>query len=124
MNVVELLTQARERIEQGWGQGAMAYAADGRVVTANSPSACRFCAAGAIANVLRVQATDEIEQIAAGRAALTLLSQSVELPAYLVSPSPTEAVIDFNDDVAAGRHDVLEAFDRAIELAKEAGVDG
>lgn len=55
MNIVELdpitlLERAWKRIENpaAWCQGSMATDQDGKPVTANNPTACRWCAVGAL----------------------------------------------------------------------------
>jgi hypothetical protein len=47
---IGLLERAFKRIEDpaGWCQGSTAEDADGKPVTANNPSACRWCAVGAL----------------------------------------------------------------------------
>jgi hypothetical protein len=100
------LRRSRDRIgsPSRWTQHAYAVDADGRGVPTLDPSACRWCAGGA----LMAEGDD-------GRARSLLLE-------VIGITSPGYSVGDFNDVTWRKHVEILIVFDRAIALARERGL--
>lgn len=101
MSALQVLEGARRRLETGWVQGFFAADENGDGVDVNSPLACRWCSGGAI----RVE-SDEDGVYYAARCLLTTAIESI-------------SIADWNDEPGRTKEEVLEAFDKAIALAKE-----
>lgn len=102
MTLVETLEKARDLIAQEgkWTQGWFARAANGDAVIAECDDAVCFCMAGAIKRV-----TDKNSMYIR---ALTTVQDAVGMN-----------VGSFNDDPTRTQAEVVEAFDKAIALARE-----
>jgi hypothetical protein len=123
MNTVDALTQARVLIETGWCQGSAAKMSDGRECFAHSEHACQFCPTGAVARVTWPWEDDDLkdELWHANHDSWEALSKAIrEEYGWNMSEHPPWTVIqDWNDEPGRTKNEVLEMFDRAIELARE-----
>lgn len=102
VTTVEVLRKARELVAAGWTQGHYALDADGKVTEDSSPTACKFCMAGALFRVTNSQA-DEV-----WREARRALKAAIG-----------DTLVSFNDAPKRTQDEVVDAFDRAI-AAEEA----
>ena len=102
---VEILKQARARIAEAnrWTKGAFARSFDGVDVHPDSDLACMWCLDGALMQAANGLSTPYYSAFSAIQAA--------------VRYNP----ISFNDDPKTTHADVLNALDRAIELASKRG---
>lgn len=105
--VLEVLTKAREAIDEPhkWSQGAF-FRNDKGVVVGGLDKATCFCAVGAIQSVVKLPSV-------LSRAALRTLARGIgkeAKPLYITT---------WNDRAERTYDDVIAAFDRAIEIAKE-----
>jgi hypothetical protein len=99
----EVLTAARNLLKRkGWCKGHLARAANGRIVSVDSPKAVAWCMIGAIRRVT----VASVEQY--GFADL-LLQRVIGMPVPV-----------WNDDPHRTKEEVIEAFDKAIIRAKGA----
>ena len=104
MTTKEVLIQARGFIERGWTQRASARAAEGYPVRSKSPSACEWCASGAI------------------RAVLPNSRNIKEFWEYFFDlVKPHFSLIEFNDDPKTTKEDVLALYDEAIAKCDDNG---
>ncbi len=104
-----LLAEARELVLRGWCQGADAEDAQGAPVVAWDPVARRWSALGALVATAGgpsalVRGGPSLERLAKAALALGLAADA-------------EVLKDWNDAPDRTQADVLEAFDRAIDLA-------
>jgi hypothetical protein len=109
LTVEEVLTAARAKLAKpgSWTQGYYALDADGEMTWPTDPSACRFCARGA---VMAVAEADNPESPRV-KAALGLLKKH----------APKRGCITQSNDSSKMTHArVLRWFDRAIAAAKAA----
>ena len=97
MTTKEILTQARVLVKQSWTQGAYARNSDGESVAAKDPTACSWCAVGAIK--------------AANPDGYPRLCELWDLFDNLVGRPLT---ISFNDASDTTQEDVLSLYDRVI----------
>lgn len=104
MNLSEILTNARDRINNGWCKGAYA---DGEG---------NYCAMGALGEAAKMQSGLLSDDYA--RAYTHLNGQ---LPAFGFSTQDQD-VVDFNDDEMTTKQDVLDLFTKAINSALEKGL--
>jgi hypothetical protein len=113
MKVSEILEQARAKLAApgGWGQGVFARNKEGIEVGTSAQDAVCFCGSGAVKNACRNLSTTYEYTIAR-----EYLRQIISVKYGFCD------IITFND--AAGRtvEEVLEVFDDAIKLAKDAGI--
>lgn len=100
MKSSEVLIQAKSLIESpdNWVQGVYSKNSEDRVVHFLAPDACKFCSLGAIARVEKYDYTP----------AKNYLEKVMN-----------KSVIEYNDEFE--HEDVKQAFDKAIELAKQNG---
>jgi hypothetical protein len=100
MSTVEILKAAKALItdEKNWAQGCIARSASGEEVGALNPTACRFCAVGAIQKV----ATDESR-----------------IPVIDILRSLAKGSVSFFND-SHSHAEVLSLFDLAIAHAEGA----
>lgn len=99
---VQILTEARELLsdESRWTKGVVARKESGEPVLPNHPEACSFCTLGAIAKVAE--------------------GDEVYYPVMSILRHVMGQTITFFNDAPERKHsEVLEAFDKAIALAKE-----
>jgi hypothetical protein len=101
MTALELLQQARSKIERGWTKGWFARDENDMRVDIGSGLACKFCLSGA----LYVEVGDN-SWVSARRHILDNLR------------GPHQNFVSFNDDPYTTKEDVLNLLDRAIESAK------
>jgi hypothetical protein len=101
--VAEKLREARALIAKGWTQGEFARTKTGRKTPPKSPSATCFCASGAV-----------IRATGAAGVAEGLFSQEFRVLRQAVRGN----VVIWNDAPERTQAEVLQAFDRAIELAE------
>ena len=99
MTIKAILQAARDLIAKGWTQGAYARDARDAVTPYGGPSACKFCASGAIAHIIggNAAASDEWYR------ALRVLTETTNWP-----------IASWNDQPYRTQADVLSAYDRAI----------
>jgi hypothetical protein len=102
MNAIELLQQAKVRIERGWTQGWFARDSNGSRVEIGSDRATCFCISGAIYN----KGTDILELVKARY----FLSR--------VLPRRFDNIVEFNDNESTTKEDVINLLDKAIEYGK------
>ena len=136
MKAVDILRGARNRIANGWTQQGLAVTRDGLETSPVSADACKFCALGAMASVFfpspdkfdSTQYTGGMYEKKEGRRAMNLLSDAMDELAtdglrgimYSENTKAEEvAIYRFNDDFNTTQEKVLEAFDLAINNAKE-----
>lgn len=111
MKVSTILSKSLKLMEtSGWTQGVFARNQYRHEVRATSPSAVKFCAYGAICNVVGVNPND----IGVNEGEVPVLKQSCD---YLRKVINFEYIDDFNDE-AKKFEDVRRAFKKAIKLAK------
>lgn len=112
MTRAEALLAARKKIEHGWCRWASALDADGNAVFATSEKAVRFCATGAIASVVGLQAPmGELS-------ALEILLDHATEDVTEGGEDEFDNVVDFNDAAETTRDDVLRVYDLAIAGAR------
>ena len=107
-NTIRILERAAELVEQGWTQRTTARTASGNQCDSASPFACKWCAVGAIERAgceSRYSRTDK---------AVALVRDAVEPSAF-----PFQFLSEWNDERGRTQAEVVAAFRRAIELAKE-----
>ena len=108
------LKKARNLIEGGWTRSAYARNKDGKAVPYNHSSACRFCLLGAVYR--------SIEPIKNNRDQTVLhIEMRNALESALKSNLSAASRLDlvgFNDYCVAGKSQVLDLFDEAIEGIK------
>lgn len=109
--VLEVLTKAREAIDEPhkWSQGAFFRNDKGVVVVGLDKATC-FCAVGAIQSVVKLPSV-------LSRAALRTLERGVGIG--IGKDAESLYIITWNDNPVRTHDDVIAAFDRAIEIAKE-----
>ena len=105
--VLEVLTKAREAISEPhkWTQGAY-FRSDKGMSVVDLDDATRFCSVGAIQSVAKLPSAISL-------AALRTLARGIgrgTKPRYIAA---------WNDNPVRTHEDVIDAFDRAIEIAKE-----
>lgn len=99
-SALETLKGARQRIIKGWTREVCARNESGEEVDENNPSACRFCALGA----LGVESANLVGFEAAKDALLKVIrrdSDCITIPTF--------------NDLSKSKHRVVKAFDKAIE---------
>jgi hypothetical protein len=122
MNTVDALTQARVLIETGWCQGSAAKTGDGRECFAHSEHACQFCPTGAVTRVTWPwEPDDDPELWEANNLAWEALAKAIrnEYGWDMSEHLPWSVIQDWNDEPGRTKEEVLEMFDRAIELVEE-----
>lgn len=115
MTELEILTKARELIAdpERWATGELARDAGGHKVPPDSPSACRWCAYGALQNFADDRDAGPLLDAAEGRladAACDVLNATPEF-----DEDADCLIAHVNDDL--GHAATLQMFDRAIEMA-------
>lgn len=124
---LDVLKGARQRLaDNGWHTGTLAKDKDGNNVLTSDPSACSFCALGAIHAQAGVPIDFDLDELERGRearyAAADILRDVVQ-PLLLERQSddldefPLSGVADWNDLVAQTKDEVLAVFDEAIAAA-------
>ena len=99
LTIVDQLKEGRERVKKGWTQKTHARNAKGRSVGFRSPKAVQWCVVGSCdcAN------------------ACVKYLRSIVFSRY-----PNEqSIVTWNDRSERTQEDIIEAFDRAIELAEK-----
>lgn len=106
-SVVDVLVAARKLIElpEHWTQHETARTFDDVPTTPNSPCAEKFCIGGA---VVAVNPSGAVQALV------------VDLLAKAIGESGAMGVVEWNDSLGRTHAEALQAYDRAIELAKEA----
>ena len=105
--VIEVLQKAKEKVAEGWCQGALARWSDGRVLATGPIDAGRLdtaaavCVSGAIQNC--VGTNDNLEALA-----FMFLQRAIQ-----------DGAACWNDAPGRTQVEVLDAFDAAIRLAKD-----
>jgi len=97
--LIEVLTEARHLIANGWTQRTPARGKRGLRVSPFGRYACQFCAIGAM--------------VRASKSLYCHEGASSTLVANL--PGSWESIVRFNDDERTTQKMVLEAFDKAIQ---------
>lgn len=102
MTPLELLKLARKTITAPscWTKGKYARDAADRPVQASDPSACQWCASGALYRATSITMSRELDRFAAE----TALREAV----------PGGQLVAFNDISTVTHAEVLDVFDRAI----------
>lgn len=116
MNTVEILMRAKVKIVCGWTQGMLAEDEDGSDCVPTDPAAVCWCSMGAIESAVgreRSSAGWPYEQRQEYQAAIDALKRII-----LRDFKETEIPV-WNDDEHRTKDEVLNAFDKAIALAKE-----
>lgn len=101
-SLAEVLRAARERVAEGWTQGAMARDERGEETEPTESEAVCYCALGAL------------ESIDRGSRSVGAFVLRLALPRFVLGCAPDSMVANFNDDPATTQADVLALFDRAI----------
>jgi hypothetical protein len=114
-SVVDVLRAARERISdpERWTKGESAKNAQGEWTTASASDACRWCAVGAVwceAGATLMPGSPEIKALNAAVRDLDGRRGVGEVSGWPVAR--------FNDSKRTDHGEVLDLFDRAIELAR------
>lgn len=107
--VADILERAKGYVERGWCQGSSATNEQGEVVNPFHPSACCWCAQGAVnaaAFEFRLESWFE--------SAVTSLRKELRI---LGVENPS--IPRWNDDPFRTKQEVLDLFDRAIQRLKE-----
>ncbi len=104
MTAIELLKQARIKIERGWTKGWFARDENGLRVHTDDPRASCFCLSGAM--YIKVCSSAELL-----RARILLKS---------VLPDGFSNIVQFNDNCNTTKENVLNLIDRAIESGRMA----
>jgi hypothetical protein len=99
VNAVELLQQARSKIEKDWTQGWFARDANNMRVQVDSDKATCFCLSGAMFS----EEITSFEQVKARQ----LLS--------MVLPDWCNNIVEFNDCANTSKQDVINLIDKAID---------
>ncbi len=104
--VNQILKDAKEKLKQGWCQGALAKTVDGSPVSSYSPRACQWCLEGAI-------------DVASGtRFSLSRLTRNVLEKILANRPlNPHLTLHTFNDNTTFGQ--VLALVDHGIKVTEE-----
>lgn len=102
LTAVDLLAGARALIEKGFCKGASARDAKGFPTPFGGPSACSWCASGAICHL----------------ASIVTASHKVAMAALRKAAGTTGSIAYWNDAPERTQADVLAAYDRAIEIAR------
>lgn len=102
-SVVEVLTDARAKVQQGWNTGCLARDKSGCQVDPLSPNACSWCAEGAL--------WTPVETISQFNAAAEFIGEVVRELHHV-------RLVQFNDAPGRTQAEVLDLFTRAIERAK------
>lgn len=106
--VAEVLTEAADLCERGWCQDAFAMDSDGQEVSSGDPSACRFCAHGAVNRASN---------------AWPVAHEAISCLAYLLKESSLpEVVMTWNDDEARTQAEVVAKLREAAALAAQEGM--
>lgn len=110
---VEILTEARDLIAQPgkWSQGWLAKNSSGHDCASDDPDAGSFCLLGAIERVIGTTTDREWSE---GES--VLFHNAVRL---VESVTGEEYVSVWNDDPTRTQEEVVQAFSKAIEIAKE-----
>ena len=106
-SVLEILKQGKERVTKGWCQGVLTRTADGVGVHGTHPLAVRWCATGALNTPLGGDFRDN------------------EITAYLFLEERIlggRSVILWNNDPKRTQEEVINLFDRAINVWEMRGV--
>lgn len=106
-----MITEMRDKIEQGWRQGEYARDAKGRGVCVEDKSACEWCLHGAIILV------------ASKHNFSTFLKRKNALADTMVTVFPTKYIgtISFNDDHCSSQNQMLATIDMAIARTEHLG---
>lgn len=116
-----VLRKARKVLQtRGWTKGELARNKYRHKVDPTSPSAVKFCAYGAIYNVLGIKDINKYSKTAETEQILEVaqfLSQSISIPAGYWWLS----LDDYNDDDQTTAKNIDLLFERAIKLATSKG---
>jgi hypothetical protein len=107
-----ILTAARDLVEQGWTQRAFARDKDGYLLDLTQKEAVAYCAIGAFDRAAHDLSPEVVNAVWLfhKHCARYLLYEAV-------GASCQKDVTKWNDDADRQERDVLDAYDRAIELA-------
>lgn len=106
--IADKLDEARALIEKGWTQAAYARGKSGRSAVPSSRAAVCFCAVGALAAASRKKYPNSAIE------GIRELSLSVGGDGY------ETAILEWNDAPERTQAEVIEAFRKAAELARDA----
>ena len=118
MEVTTALERARELVENGWCQMQPAKDAAGRSVFAHSEDAAQFCVSGAVARATWPWENDDGELWEVTQKCFELLALAVREQGWNMSEhTPWQGIIEWNDEPARTKGDVVALYNRALELA-------
>lgn len=111
MDAVEYLEKGLELIKKGWCQNAGARNKNGCSVSARSPEAVSYCMDGALYKTLNpyIDVDNKLTISLRGR---------LYINAILRSKNYLHSLITFNDTEGRTKEEVIDVFEKAIELAK------
>ena len=107
------LKKAREFLKIGWCQGPVAMNADGDNVTVLDPSACKWCAYGAIIAAARSiyetidEQWDMVDKVRA------------ELHSSLKDHNNYPDIVEYNEKMGRKKSDIMAIFDETINRLEE-----
>lgn len=105
-STIQVLTQTRYLLTQGWRKNYYASTHWGTYVNSSSPKARKWCALGALSRVVAASEKSRHAEVIAYKRALGALR--------LHLPETCRTVTQFNDRPETKKQDVLGLFDRAI----------
>lgn len=121
METVVALKQARELVRNGWCQMDAAKNSHGQGVYASSDDAAQFCISGAVARATWPWEDDDGHLWEVTQECFKLLARAVREQGWDMSEQPVwQAINEWNDEPARTKQEVVELFDRALELGGEA----
>lgn len=100
---LQILESARRLIIKGWCRGAFSVTKNGRPVYPWNKKAARWCVAGALS---RLDPTSTYEEPKAAEK-------------YLIEAAGTKLLTEWNDKKGRTKKEVIQLYDRAIELCQE-----
>lgn len=116
MKPIDGLRQAKAKISdpRNWIKGAWAEDMNGMPVSSNHPTACKFCAVGALHRVFDENANENGDG-----AWYAMAIKALRKAVRLVCSSEVMRVPSFNDFPLTTHEDVMALYDRAIDSLKE-----
>ena len=116
---IKVLEGTKEIIKKGWCQGAAARDARGRSVNSSSAIACTWCLTGAIEKSL--QENFKLSWYNGKDSILPKISSLLppERSEPVIRSDQFDVVVDFNDNHATTKEDVLNILSKVIEGMKK-----
>ncbi|WP_419917479.1 DUF6197 family protein [Candidatus Poriferisocius sp.] len=110
-----ILADARRRIQRGWTTGAWARDSERRPVDLASSEACSFCLTGALKAACELRGPHP--QAQSWDAVFVLAYYAVYATNPPTDRTPYGGLTGFNDAPGRNKYEVVQALDRAIDLA-------